>query len=345
METKDEVQMLSFIKDLQGEFVVEYEELKKKCMSSQEAVDGIGRQLNELSSKRDQNYDYFSPISKQTGIEVEKLCNELKLEKLNVDNYNNQCVMLLNKIKHLEIINEYISSMSSINKEDSGFEMEKNRINDSIGHHILQTQENERIRIAADLHDSTVQNLTNMVHKTELCLKLLDIDRVRIRLELQSMIDTIRTTIDDMRAIIYDLRPMSIDDLGLVVTIERYVKKLVKENEMIQFEFISENQECVLKPVIRITLFRIIQEACNNIIEHAQANEVMIKLIYLENEIRLSIIDNGIGFDNSEEQRGDEEGISFGLSIMKERTYLLSGDITIESEKNVGTKIFVSVPM
>ena len=96
---------------------------------------------------------------------------------------------------------------------------------------ILEIQENERQRISRELHDSTVQNLTSIVHKTELCNKLLDIDPIRCRLELTMMSRTLRDIIDDTRKLIYNLRPMSFDDIGLDVTIERAIDKIKNDDD------------------------------------------------------------------------------------------------------------------
>ncbi len=338
---KDKTEVLSYIKELLSDLVEEYEELKLKCISSQESIDDLSNRLADMSKNIDSNYDYFSPGGKKVNLEKEKITLELKMLKLNMENYNNQCNILLRKIERINTINDYVVNSTSNSKEDS----DGSYHNDSYGLQILETQESERTRIARDLHDSTVQNLTNLVHKSELCLKLSDIDIIRTKLELQSMIDTIRNTIDDMRAIIYDLRPMSIDDLGLVVTIERYVNRLKKEYEEVSFIFTVENTELIVKPVINITLFRIIQEACNNILEHAHAKEVLIQLCYHTNSIQVTISDNGVGFDNTYECKNEDNEICFGLSIMKERAYLLSGMISIESQLDKGTKIFVSVPL
>jgi two-component system sensor histidine kinase DegS len=79
---------------------------------------------------------------------------------------------------------------------------------------ILQTVESERQRIARDLHDSTVQSLTSLTHKTELCLKLMDVDPIRCRLELTSQGKILKDIINELRNMIYNLRPMSFDDIG-----------------------------------------------------------------------------------------------------------------------------------
>ena len=91
---------------------------------------------------------------------------------------------------------------------------------------LLETQELERQRIARELHDSSVQCLTGLVHKTELCTKLLELDPPRCRLEMLSMTKSLRSIIEEMRQMIYDLHPMSMDDIGFDDVIEREIKGL-----------------------------------------------------------------------------------------------------------------------
>jgi two-component system, NarL family, sensor histidine kinase DegS len=225
---------------------------------------------------------------------------------------------------------------------ESGFNEDVN------GLKLLEIQEIERKRIARELHDTTVQNLTNLVHKTELCTKFVDLDPIRAKLELQTMISTIKTTINDMRNIIYDLRPMSLEDLGLVITVKRYIKQFI-DSTKIKVVLNVEDEKPINSDIIDLTLFRIIQEACNNVLKHAQATVINIDLKYNENSIELVIEDNGCGFDqqiNKEEQDGLNDPLSgFGLSMMKERVGLLSGKLEITSIIDKGSRICVCVPI
>ncbi|WP_455717329.1 sensor histidine kinase, partial [Anaerosporobacter sp.] len=221
-------------------------------------------------------------------------------------------------------------------------------IEDINGLKLLEIQEIERKRIARELHDTTVQNLTNLVHKTELCTKFVDLDPIRAKLELQTMISTIKTTINDMRNIIYDLRPMSLDDLGLVITVKRYIKQFI-DSTKIKVILNVQNEKQINSDIIDLTLFRIIQEACNNALKHSQATVINIDLKYDKNSIELVIQDNGCGFDlekSKEELDGVNDPLSgFGLSMMKERVGLLSGKLEITSVINEGSKISVCVPI
>lgn len=210
---------------------------------------------------------------------------------------------------------------------------------------LLETQENERQRISRELHDSTVQNLTAMVHMAELCSKLVDMDPIRCKLELSKMIKNLREIIDDTRKMIYNLRPMSFDDIGLDITIERTLDKLEATGTK-KIHFVVEGTPYQLKPIIGITLLRIIQEACSNAICHANPTLIHVLLRYEQGAITVIVEDDGTGFDvHILDERPRDDNSGFGMSMMKERVYLLSGSIQIDSKIDVGTKIVVKVPI
>ena len=290
--------------------------------------------LSEKEKNAVPNLDLFSPVYNKSYDEEESINTEINLIKENIEKSDIDQLNLLQKKRDLEETSNCIS-----------FLMEKliDKTNRDMGLNILEAQEKERQRIAEDLHDSTVQNLTSLVHKTELCIKLIDMDKVRAKLELSTMSNTIKSIINDMRNIIFNLKPMTLCDLGLILTVEQFTKKLANENA-IDIKFYHNEEVKNVIPIINTTIFRIIKEACYNVIKHANATLIEIKICYNENNIEVSIKDNGIGFDKN--ILNDENHQSnFGLPIMKERIALLSGILQLQSEKGKGTLINVSVPI
>jgi two-component system sensor histidine kinase DegS len=138
---------------------------------------------------------------------------------------------------------------------------------------------------------------------------------------------------------------MSLDDIGLTVTVERYASRLMDLHN-INIIVRSNEETKEIHPVIKLTLFRIIQEACNNVIKHANASIVNIDINYEELKVCVIIKDNGTGFIiNNNQGEGHGHSSSFGLSIMRERISLLSGTVDIKSEKGIGTTVSVSAPL
>lgn len=272
---------------------------------------------------------------------LQEECNEA-LVNVHYDNYEDnanpyteKAIKIIDRKKKLEQTSSCIDFLMNSLYDN---------IDSEIGLNLLEAQEKERQRIAADLHDSTVQNLTSLFHKAELAFKLIDIDSVRAKLELSSMSNTIKLIIDEMRDIIFNLKPMSLCDLGLILTIDRYLDQLKKEHD-IQIKFFHNEEDMNVVPVINTTLFRIIKEACTNVIKHAQATQLEINIEYLPDKIIVLISDNGIGFSINKYKDNNRIQLSnFGLSIMQERAALLSGTMKINSINGNGTEVMVTVP-
>ena len=205
----------------------------------------------------------------------------------------------------------------------------------------MEEQEQERKRIARELHDSTVQNLTTLIHKTELCSKLILKDPIQAQLEMRMMSETLRSCINEMRDIIYNLRPMMLDDLGIEVALEQYIAQVMVQNE-IKIELKVKGKEPQLLPVVRTTLFRVITEACNNAILHAGAKKIGIELKFEKKRIFARVEDDGIGFEINNEEVLTKH---FGISIMRERIHLLQGELEVSSELKKGTIVSIKVPI
>ena len=346
---------LEFLNQFKEQVQEKIDLIKVDISYLEENISEINNCLSSGSNSKDSNTVLFSPtvnkekVNKYNCKQQENMMNyedELINSRSKLLLLNNRRISLSNTISCLDKLNN-IRAQKQEGIEKSYKKNGEHEIENSgaQGINLLETQENERKRIARDLHDSTVQNLTSMMHKTELCTRLIDIDSVRAKLELQTMIHTIKATINDMRNIIYDLRPMSLDDLGLVVTIDRFIKE-IKSNHVIDLSLSVINKEKIVLPIINLTLFRIIQEASNNSLKHAKATKIIIGLEYNDDSILLSISDNGLGFKQLKSNESENNILSgFGLSIMKERVLLLSGEIKIESDTNIGTKITVKVPL
>jgi len=298
------------------------------------------QELIEKERTKVHNQDLFSPIYNKS-FDTTELISVIEQLKKRIVNLNEEQQLLINKIKALKTATHCVDSESEYNS----LELEnQKKINDK-GLSILESQEIDRQRIARDLHDTTVQNLTSMVHKAELCVKLIDIDSIRAKLELNTMSNTLKSVINDMRGIIYNLKPMTLDDLGLTITIERYANKIMDINN-IHVKVQSNEETKEILPVIKLTIFRIIQEACNNVLKHANASMINIDITYDEHRIRVIIKDDGSGFNMDRlHPVTTEQSSSFGLSIMKERTSLLSGTLDIQTEKGKGTTVTVNVPL
>ena len=203
----------------------------------------------------------------------------------------------------------------------------------------LNMQEKDRQRIARDLHDTSLQNLTHLIHKIELSSMYIDKDPVRAKLELSIIGKRLRETIDEIRGIIFDLRPMTFDDLGLKAALENLLINLCEEGD---YQIVSDIEDVSCENnLIMVSIYRLAQEAIQNVRKHANADKIIFRCMKKEDRCILEIEDNGDGFA----KLPDDENRHFGVLLMKERVNFLSGEIDIVSKENEGTKVHISIPL
>ncbi len=250
-----------------------------------------------------------------------------------------------NLIGHVGIALEYLSG----ELKDAGEELDNLQQKQYLGIRIIEAQEDERKRFAREIHDGPAQSMSNIVIKAEICEKLIDKNISEAKGELRNLKKITRDSLQEVRKIIYNLRPMALDDLGLLPTLERYVISF-KEDTNIDVKLKVRKVGEELKPAISLTVFRIVQEALNNILKHSEAKSASILLERIEQRLIISIIDNGIGFDtnavrvNKKKNKSDLSG-GFGLYSMKERVALLEGEFEVISEIGKGTTIKIQIPL
>ena len=201
---------------------------------------------------------------------------------------------------------------------------------------VISLQEQEQRRIANDLHDTTVQELVHLSQQLELIQAYIDTDMIQAKLEISSARKNIKSIIQEMRDTIYQLRPMSFDDLGWKLAIERLEREIHSKSD-ISVIFETDDLDGV-DPLILISIYRIIREACMNVCKHAEASELSVIVKKIDDNIEITIRDNGKGY-NIEKIRDNH----FGLQMMRERVDLLSGTMECDSTAK-GTEIHIIIP-
>lgn len=229
------------------------------------------------------------------------------------------------------------------NLRDINIRLENRNQRQELGLQIIRAQEEERKRLAREIHDGPAQSLANVVLRMEFCEKLLEVDPKKVGVELQDLKRIVRNNLQDVRKIIFDLRPMALDDLGVVPALKRYIEDFREKND-IDIETTFRGREIRLEPVLEIALFRLIQEALNNVIKHARATNVKVALELNPAWVVAAVEDNGTGFALEKVLHGHLAN-RFGLISMKERTDLLGGEMHIDTEPGKGTSIKFKIPL
>ncbi len=204
---------------------------------------------------------------------------------------------------------------------------------------IINAQEAERQRLSRQMHDGPAQALSNFILQTEIASRLMDIDVNQARAELTNLKASAMGTLQKVRNFIFELRPMMLDDLGLVPTFKRYTETF-KEQTGLEVNYHFSGTERRLESFIEVMTFRALQELLGNASRHSQASLVKVHLDVSENFVKLVVDDNGKGFDPEIVTHGN----SMGLKLIKDRVEMLGGKFEIDSAIGKGSRITFSVP-
>ncbi len=224
--------------------------------------------------------------------------------------------------------------------------IEESKVSRTVGMQIIRLQEQERKRVSREIHDGPAQFMANVVMKADYCEKIIEKDMDRAKGELKSLKNQVRESMADIRRIIFDLMPMSLDELGLVPTLNQHIEN-IKGNKRISIKFEhTENADADLDNIVRLSVFRVVQESLNNVIKHSKAKNVKIVIDIKKDVLKVLIQDDGIGFSSSTKKTFDSYS-GFGILGMKERVRLLDGDFEILSQDEgvKGCKVKVSIPL
>ena len=217
--------------------------------------------------------------------------------------------------------------------------------NKFLGVQIIKAQEDERLRVSREIHDGPAQEMANLIYQASICERLVDTRPEEAKAGLQELRRQIRTCLADVRQIIFDMRPMSLDDLGLVPALRQLVSKL-EERKILKTDFQVNGKERALEKHVEVTLFRIIQEGLNNIHRHAGVSEGRLRLLFSPNDLSILISDEGRGFDMAETEEMRKSGTGnghFGILGMEERAKLIGASLNVISNPGEGTKIHVKL--
>lgn len=207
--------------------------------------------------------------------------------------------------------------------------------------HALQAQEDERRRLAREIHDGPAQALVNAVVELGHCRRLLNSDPRSAETHLERIEDDLRASLSDVRQFVHDLRPGPLADLGLVVALQQYLEDYARRAGL--QASLEAGPEIERLPVaVELGIFRIVQEALQNVRKHARARRIVVQLACDGSALEVAIRDDGVGFDL--EARRNESG-HFGLASMAERAALLHATLEISSTPGAGTDLRLTVPL
>lgn len=347
-------------------------ELKQSVAETIERVDGLTaeeqqakRRLAEVSEKfaeytEDEirkTYEAVSIIQINLAIEREKE-QSMRVER---DKLEIRLRYLGNVVARAEQMALSIGSvLSYLSTQVSGviWKIEAVQKDKFVGARIIKATEEERYRISREIHDGPAQDLANGLLITTIVERLMDQnDTAEAKKTLEELRGEIRKCLTSVRQIIFDMRPMALDDLGLPQAVEQLIT-LFGERGKLHGTFSLEGDYYALPKHVEIAVFRIVQEALNNVVQHARTDKVRVRMHYTSQALTVLIADEGIGFmpDRVDEPEDDESdgaldmesqrrrrGRHFGMIGMEERAKLIGAEIQVLSEPGKGTKVHLRV--
>ena len=278
-----------------------------------------GATIEELKMAYDSALDVQQRLFVMRG-QLEKLQND----KSHLEKYK---LILENAISSASEISTASLPAIGVKSQLTGIEM------------IVNAQEAERQRLSRQMHDGPAQALSNFILQTEIAMRLLDIDPVQAKDELGNLKTSAMGTFQKVRNFIFELRPMMLDDLGLTPTLKKYADAF-KEQAGLEVSVIVTGIERRLEPYLEVMIFRAVQELLGNASRHSQATMVKIMVDLGTDLIRVSVDDNGKGFD----PETLKESNNLGLKLIRERAEMLGGNFEIDSAAGSGARIVFTVP-
>ncbi len=231
------------------------------------------------------------------------------------------------------------------NLEEVSQQLEGLQARYQIGQRIIRIHEEERKRVAREIHDGPAQDLANVVLQAEICEKMFGAGRQREAMdEIKQLKAQVKVSLQEVRKIIHNLRPMALDDLGLVPALKRILEE-AEEASQLETELLVFGKNQRLPSTVEVAVFRTVQEAVNNCRKHAKARRLVVKLEFLDTQISAVVEDNGQGFDEAAVRGRLADGSHFGLFGMRERIELIGGQWKLRSSPGEGTRITLAIPL
>lgn len=240
-------------------------------------------------------------------------------------------------VSQISVVMSYLTS----DLKQMGEIIEDAKVKQEFGLKIIEAQEEERKRLSREIHDGPAQMMANVMMRSDLIERIYkERGGAEAITEIKSLKKMVRSALYEVRRIIYDLRPMALDDLGLVPTLKKYLQTIEEYHSTTKIRFSNHGEEKRLPSQYEVALFRLIQESVTNALKHSEATEIIVKLEINKARVAVIIKDNGSGFDIRERKTE-----SFGIIGMRERVELLEGQFAIDSKPGKGTVVIIQVPL
>ncbi len=336
-------ELLSEIEQLR----IELREIEVLIRQTSNEIERQSQKQAEASSRLRQieaNFDSYTREDVRQGYANERDAQlKLLLMRSQLEQFQSKHRQLDRYIQQLRKLHDLAARMAEASGEQEGERSPGHAISDHEA--VVQTieaQESERQRLAQQMHDGPAQSLTNLILQAEIVERLFDAEPARARTELGQLKTSANVTFQRVRDFIFALRPMMLDDLGLLPTVRRYTQQFETVNKLPVT--LNLNGDRALAPYIEVTIFRAVQELMNNVAKHAHASRVQVTLDLNAEPIVVIVEDDGSGFDAAQVLARARERGSSGLITLEKRVEMLGGNLNYQSATGRGTRVRVLIP-
>lgn len=341
-KTFDEMKLeLEQVRSKIKEVILENDVLEKKSRLSRVRLAEVSKNFNIYSEAEIQKaYDQANKIQIRYSI----LQAEERLLRDKRDDLERRMRSLLDTIEradHLVSQVNVVLNYLTVDLKSIRPALENAKMREDYTMKIIEATEEERKRISREIHDGPAQMLANVLLRTDIINRTYQERGIeKALLEIVELKGMVRDALHEVRRIIYDLRPMALDDLGIVPTLKKYLSSVEEYHQGTKVYFQSIGEQTRLDSKYEVAIFRLVQECVNNAIQHGKSHQVWVKLESCKDFINISIKDDGIGFNPQTTKQN-----SFGLIGMKERVDLLGGEMNLNSVEKQGTRIMFKIPI
>jgi len=337
------------------------EDLKKQTLQTVDRVDALTAEEQEQKQRLVQVSSNFANYSEEAimscyeavknvqvalGVEREKEAR-LREQRDKLEMRLRHLKVMLGQAEHLAMAIGSVFSYLSTQIGNVMWRIEAAQKDKFIGARVIKAQEDERHRISREIHDGPAQDLANLIFQTSVCEKLIDHDPNEAKQNIRELRQQVRDCLTGLRKIIFDMRPMALDDLGLAPALRQLCNKMA-ERDILKTEYSIDGEEYGLPKHVEIAAFRIVQEALNNVAHHAGVDQAKLRILYTQNALSVLVEDNGKGFDpdappSESPEMSEEAKEQLGILSMRERAKIIGAEFSINSKPGRGTKVHLRI--
>lgn len=336
------------------EMKIELELIKQKLKVVIHNSDTLARQTQLAKQRLVEVSRHFDKYSEQQVREAYETANDLQIRlslseaeekslREKRDDLERRLKVLYDTIQRADhIVNQVNVVLNYLTSDlkNVGAALEQAKLKHEFGINIIAAQEEERKKLSREIHDGPAQIMANVLMRADLIEKTYRERGIDAAIkEISELKKTVREALSEVRRIIYDLRPMALDDLGIVPTLKKYLSTIMEYNKGVDIHFQSLNNETRLPSNYEVAIFRLVQECVNNSVKHGNPTDIWVKLEWNLNNLNVIVKDNGCGFDLEAKREQ-----SFGIIGMRERVEILKGSMDIKTKIGNGTVVMFKIP-